>query len=440
MIPASPEGPGRRRIRIADFQRIRRMLAYASTWFGCTADLLLDSSAILILYMSRLGGSVSLILLAGGISSLVTMFLQIPAGSIVDRLGAKRGIFLSCGIVMGSFFLIASAPFWGSAGNVAVIAGVGFHAVSKALWNVSWYLILGGILRPRERGMFLGTMRFSYYLLNAVVFFLLGVALKSISSIEFLQAIFIGVGLLSIGRILAIAGIRLNVRSSGTPPKRPLKEAFMVSLSNSSLVGAAIYTALVSFAFAPVLQLALIYFNHTMKFDGGSVQLISSVGLAGNICAALVYGKLLKLFGMRFFQIAMHLSFLVVCVGFSLCSPGMPAEATLCSGLFFCACFAFTCFGCNVSREMLALARPGNESMATSFSLTYQMFGTAAGRLAGSQLLGCGCLSSSWVLAGHRVTASQTLFLCCGALLFFLLILLPLLPSVVPKHNDYYKP
>ena len=437
---ASEFSKGQAFLRIAEFRRSRRLLAYSSTWFGCTADLLLDSSAILILFMSGMGASPSLILLAGGISSLVSMFLQIPAGSIVDRMGAKRGVYCSCGIVIVSFFLIASAPFWGRAGNAVVIAGVGLHAVSKVLWNVSWYLILGNILRPKERGTFLGTMRFSYYLLNAVIFFVLGIALETIASIEFLQSIFIGVGLLSIGRILVIARLRMKDRKITMRTSCPWKKAFLISLSNGSLVGAAIYTALICFAFAPVPQLALIHFKETMQFGDGTVQLISSVGLAGNIVAALCYGKLLQLIGMRFFQIAVHLCFLAICASFAFCIKGMPGAVWICGGFFFCAGFAFTCFGCNVSREMLALARPGNEAMATSFSLTYQMFGTALGRLAGSQLLGSGCLSSSWLLFGHSATAIQTLFLGCGALLAFQLILLPLLPSVGPRHHDYYKP
>lgn len=423
---------------IVSFRKRQRLLAYSATWFGCTADLLLENSAILILFMNRLEASASVILLAVGISSLVTMVLQIPAGTLVERIGPKRGVSISSGIVFFTFLLIASAPWWGTAGKYIVIAGIACHAVSKPLWNVSWYLILGNILRPGERGPFLGTMRFSYYVLNGVIFFLLGIALGYISSTEFLQGVIGGVGTLSLGRILVIGRLRLHRTSP--PPKRNLKQALSISLRNSSLVGFSVYTALVCFAFAPMLQLVLIYFKNQMQFGANIVQLISSAGLGGNICASLLYGRILNRFGMRVFQIAMHLLFFLLCAAFFFCTRGMPGAVWICGGLFFCASFAFTCFGCNVSREMLALARPGNEAMATSFCLSYQTFGTALGRLSGSALLGCGCLSMTWEAFNIPFTSSQTLFLGAAAFLLFLLILLPGLPSVIPRHDDYYKP
>lgn len=426
-------------MQIADFYKTQRFWAYSATWFGCTADLLLENSAILILYMNKLGATASLILFTSGISSLITMFLQIPSGSIVGYLGPKRGIFVSSGIVIAAFILISSGPFWGSGGKAVVVLGVALHAVSRALWNVSWYLILGNILRPHERGMFLGTMRFSYYLLNTVFFFALGIALTSISSIEFLQAIFLCVGMLSVGRILVISELKLNHWKKIGETSRTIKDAFRLSLVNSSLVGAAIYTAVISFAFAPVMQLALIYFKEGMKLDAGNVQLISSIGLGGNICAALFYDKILKRLGMKIFQISIHFSFILICAGLAFLNQEIGAGSWMCCVIFFYAAFSFTCFGCNVSREMLALARPGNEAMTTSFSLTYQLLGTGSGWFVSSFLLGCGCLKTSWKLY-TEMTAYQTLFLVSGIFLCFLLIFLPLLPSVIPQHEDYYRP
>ena len=69
--------------RIVSFRKTQRLLTYSATWFGCTADLLLDSSAVIILFMNKLGASASVILFAVELHSLIAMLLEIPLGQVI---------------------------------------------------------------------------------------------------------------------------------------------------------------------------------------------------------------------------------------------------------------------------------------------------------------------------------------------------------------------
>ena len=116
-----------------------------------------------------------------------------------------------------------------------------------------------------------------------------------------------------------------------------------------------------------------------------------------------------------------------------MASPVIPV-----GGLLFAGNFAFACFSCSVSQEILALARPGNITMASAFTQTYQMMGTACGRTSASLLLGNGVLAATWKFWNISISRFQTIFLLCAGLALFCVTLFFCLPSVVPKHEDYY--
>ena len=97
-------------------------------------------------------------------------------------------------------------------------------------------------------------------------------------------------------------------------------------------------------------------------------------------------------------------------------------------------------FMCNNSGELMALARPGNKCMAGAFLQTYQSIGGAVGRNCSSAILGAGLLMPSWTLGAMQFNAYQSVFLICGVIGVVILIILPIMPSVIPKHDDYYEP
>ena len=92
------------------------------------------------------------------------------------------------------------------------------------------------------------------------------------------------------------------------------------------------------------------------------------------------------------------------------------------------------------STESLALARPGNMTVALAVCQVFCNIGSAAGRFGTAAVLACGILAPAWNLGALSVTRFQSLFLVDAILMVFFLIMLVLLPAFVPKHEDYYEP
>ena len=88
--------------------------------------------------------------------------------------------------------------------------------------------------------------------------------------------------------------------------------------------------------------------------------------------------------------------------------------------------------------EYLALARPGNKTMAMAYCQTYLYLGSTIGRVGTSLLLGVGILAPAWKIGEQSFTLYHTLFLFSTILGTICLVLIPILPSFIPRHNDYY--
>ncbi len=411
--------------------------AYASTWFGCFADVMLENSAVIILYFAILGANNTLIMLSTGISGIMSMLLLIPAACIVDRLGPRKVINISCILACIAYLIMASAPIGGAAAQYIVLGGCVIFCISKPLWTAAWYPILGDILKPSERGDFLGFMRFSYYILSGSVFFLLGVVMGKKPPVWLLQAAIGITGILVLGRSFFISKIKISPQKLGG---YNLKNAFFTSIRNAPLVGFAVYVAFMSLAFAAVLPLTLIYLKNGLHYGDNIVQILSSIGMGGSICGFFCYGKLIRLTGIRNLQVGIHAAYILIPVGLFFCGENISSPVYPIAGLLFAGNFVFACFGCSVSQEILALARPGNITMANAFTQTYQMIGTACGRTVASLLLGNGILCAAWKIWDISVTRFQTIFLLSAGVALFCVILFFSLPSVVPQHEDYYNP
>ena len=80
---------------------------------GCVSEVLLDSTAIITLFIFALDGSASMTVLASGLTSIASTFLFIVSAKWVTALGLKRAVKYSCLLGMSGLLLMASAPYWG---------------------------------------------------------------------------------------------------------------------------------------------------------------------------------------------------------------------------------------------------------------------------------------------------------------------------------------
>jgi len=425
--------------RFSDQERRRnRLYAYASTWFGCFSEVMLDSSAIIILFITMLRGSATLAMLSTSLTALTAIFLNIPGAVIADRIGLRRAYTIACYLGCGGFLAMAAAPALAAPlDRYLVLAGCLVYCVSRSLYVVTWYPMLDNILLPAERSGFFGKMRFTYLSLTAGGFFLLSLALGEEPPLWAMQTAIAAAGLMLVGRKICLDRMPVNERERGA---LDWKKSLGISIRNLPLTGWAVYICCLGLASSSMLPLALIYLKSEIQAPADVVQWVSVAYMAGLIFGYGMSVRLLRRYGVRVIQPAGHLFYAATGLGLFLIGPAAPGFFCMIGGLLFLLGFwAANCLCC-YSVELLALSRPGNKTMATAYLSTYNAIGAAGGRFTTSMILGSGMLAPSWIKWGMRFSSYQTLFLLFGALQIFFLLMLVLVPSIVPQHDDYYAP
>lgn len=412
--------------------------AFGSTWFGCVAEVMVDSTAIITLYVLALGGSAAMTVLAAGFTGIVNMFCLIPAATIVTRMGLKRAVKYACLTGCFGLLLAATAPYFGSYGKYIALLGCFIYCLQRPLYGATWYPLLDNFLRPQDRGNFFGVMRFTYMLIIGIPFFIVGLFMGKEAPVLLLQCIVAFAGIALLGRWYFINQFPMDPNAKVEVPE--MKKALSISLHNGPLTGYSVYVCMFNIVYAPIFPLILAYLKEYVKLSASDVQLISTVWIGGQVIPFLLYGWLLKKTSLRFLEITVHITVLVVAFALFLLPTTISGFAWIVAVLVLILSMAQSCYMCNNSAEIMALARPGNKNMATAFTQTYAGMGAAVGRNFSSAILGIGLLAPQWTLGGQTFNHYQSMYLMCGVVAVFIFILLPIMPSVISKHDDYYEP
>ena len=197
---------------------------------------------------------------------------------------------------------------------------------------------------------------------------------------------------------------------------------------------------LLSLAYTSLVPVILLYLKNHVGLEPGKLQIFSTVGLAGGITGYFFYGRLEKALKIKRLELMVHLIFMAVALSFAFISKDVPCYIIIAGVIYFMNSFAGSTFMCNNSNELLALARPGNKTMAMALLQTYQNAGISISRTGTAMVLGANLLAPVWSWGSLTFCSYQTLFLFYGALAAILLLLIPTLPAIVPKHRDYYQP
>ena len=104
-----------------DVRRRYRTYAIIASCFGCFGELLQDSSAIILLYFLALGAGESLTMFQTAFPGIASLVLLIPVSGFIAKYGPKKMIRLSCLIALTSYLFMASSPYFGKTGVMAII-------------------------------------------------------------------------------------------------------------------------------------------------------------------------------------------------------------------------------------------------------------------------------------------------------------------------------
>ena len=417
-------------------RRRYRLLAFASTWTGCLSEVLFDGSAIVLLFITSLGGGEALTMFTTSFSSLAWAVLLIPCSELARRRGLKWSLSAGVYLGMAGIFLLIAAPLFGRWAMGIALAGCAVFAVSRPVHLSAWTPLLNGILRKEERGSFFGFMRFSYHLVAITLFSCAGFLMGAKPPLWVLQLVIGLCGILLIGRKICIDRIpaAYSVSAAETSFAAQLKN----TMRNGALMSFAVYNCGVFFTTAASLPLTLLYLKKSVGIGSGTVQLIASAGTAGTMLGYLLFGRLLKKFKVRNMLIFSHLSIALSAGALTLCVPQFSGTPLACAIILFYQSFAVGCFINCFSIEMLALAKPGQCTTTTAICSTYNSLGRVGGTWSVSFALGSGLLASSWRKWGITFTHYQTIELVCAAIGLMLLAVLPTVPAMIPRREDYY--
>ena len=419
-------------------RRRGRVLACLACYFGCISEVMVDSSAIVILYIAMMGGSKSEAMLSTGFSAVFCMLAMIPCAVLVGRIGLKRAVAVSCLAGCAGFLLMAAAPFFGPWRKAAALAGCLVFCAQRTLYGAAWYPLLDAFLRPQDRGNFFGTMRFTYMVLTGTLFYFVGRWMGEDPPVGLMQAVLAVTGLLLLGRLFCV--MRFPENPAEEKVRLDWRRALGISVRNGPLVSYSVYVCLLSAASTSIVPLTLLYLRNHAGLDAGRVHVFSVVGIAGSVAGFFCYGFLLRVLRIRRLELCVHLALAASALVLAFAGAGVPGFLPVAGATYFLASFAGSAFMCNNSTEFLALARPGNKPMAVAFLQTYQNVGISIGRAGTAAVLGADLLAPSWRLGSLALCGYQTLFLVSGVAMAALLVLLPTLPAFVPKHSDYYEP
>ena len=424
---------------LTEQQRKRaRLYAYFACYFGCISEVMLDSSAIVILYIGMLGGGNMLVMLSTSFSGILSMLLMIPSAVLIAHIGMKKAVTAACLIGCAGYLLMAVSPFFGTYSRIAVITGCLVYCLQRSLYGTAWYPMLDAFLRKEDRGSFFGTMRYTYMIFTGVLFFLLGKVMGKNPPILLMQAVIGFAGLMILGRLYCMMHFPQNDKEEKA--KRPFRQALGLSIRNGPLTSYAVYICLLSVAYTSLVPVTLIYLKQYVGLPAGTVQIFSTVGIAGSIIGHFCYGFLLKKLKIKMMELITHFIFIFAAFSMFLLNKDLRYFLWMAGAVYFMSSFAASTYMCNNSTELLALARPGNKPMAMAFQQTYQNIGVSVGRTGTSLILGANLLAPVWNIGKISFCSYQTLFLLYGVIATVILILFPTLPAIVPKHHDYYEP
>ncbi len=201
---------------LTEQQRKRaRLYAYFACYFGCVSEVMLDSSAIVILYIGMLGGGSMLVMLSTSFTGILNMLLMIPAAVLIAHIGMRKAVVAACVTGCVGYLVMASAPFFGTAGRIVAIIGCMIYCLQRSLYSTTWYPMLDAFLRKEDRGSFFGTMRYTYMIFTGVIFFLLGKAMGKNPPMLLMQSVYVGAYLPYLLGISIVTGFATGAACAG---------------------------------------------------------------------------------------------------------------------------------------------------------------------------------------------------------------------------------
>ena len=411
--------------------------AIKSACFGSLSSVMIQDSAIIILFATILGAGDMLSMVTTSTQGIASCLLLIPAAYLSGRLGYKKAImrFTIVGTMM--IVLLSASPWFGVMAKPVLLASIIMFSMCMTVYAAAWFPLLDGFLLKEDRSDFFGVMRFSWQTFATLFCFICGLLIGKNPEIWMLQFIIVISACGMLGRMYYIGRI-----PDGHQEKENIgfMEGLSEALSNKPLTGFSVYICCLYLAAYSTPPLTFIYIKKYLLVADNVLIIISSLALAGTILGFLTAGKIIDKIGIKRMLLCIHFFFALVNISLFFIGTYSIFNLILITVLLAAYGFSAACSSIAISTEMMELASPNNKAMSMAFCGSCFAAGTGGSRLLASLVLGSGMLAPQWFIGTMKICHYQTLFLIYGCAIMFVCLLLVLVPAIFPKGNYRYMP
>jgi MFS family permease len=420
-----------------EYSHKSQKLAILSACFGSPSAIMIQDSAVIILFAGMLGASSMLSMVTTALFGVMNCLLLIPAAYFVARFGYKRSIIIVSQLGSIVIILLAFCPLLDDFAKYGMIILLTFFGILMTIYAAGWFPFLDEFLPREDRNHFFGMMRFSWQSCCVAFFFICGLVMGKKPDLWVLQTIIIITAVALLGRAYFISKIKVKETD-----RKPLNFQYGVEmvLTNKPLVGFSVYLAFLYLAAQGTVPLTYIYLKNYLHTPDNIVMIVSSLAMGGTIIGFLCAGRIISRIGVKKMLLGVHIAFAIInFLLFMFSGPGMVSLVIITILLIFYGFFIATS-SVAVSSEMMALANPNNKAVAMAFCISMYSAGLGGARLLSSLIIGAGILAPEWSMGAMKFSMFHTMYLGYGLGILFVCMLLVIVPAIFPKGEYHYVP
>ncbi|HCE43315.1 MAG TPA: hypothetical protein DET40_07185 [Lentisphaeria bacterium] len=416
--------------------RAKRDAIKSSCW-GALSSVMIQDSAIIILFATILGAGDMLSMVTTSTQGIASCFLLIPAAYLSVKLGYKKSIIMFTALGALMILLLATSPWFGEWGKPVMLLSIILFSICMTAYAAAWFPLVDGFLLKEDRSEFFGVMRFSWQTFATLFCFVCGLIIGETPSIWMLQVIIVITAFGLLGRIYYIGKIPDGHQEK---EKIELMDGVYETISNKPLTGFSVYICCLYLAAYSTPPLTFIYIKKYLLVPDNILIIISSLALGGTILGFLSAGKIIDRIGIKRMLLFVHFSFAMVNVTLFFIGTNTAFTLALITAMLAVYGFFMGCSSIAISTEMMELASPNNKAISMAFFGSCLAAGCGGSRLLTSLVLGSGLLAPQWFIGSMKISHYQTLFLVYGCSILFVCLLLVLVPAIFPKGNYRHMP
>lgn len=412
-------------------------LAILSACFGSLSAIMIQDSAVIILFAGMLGASSMLSMVTTSLFGVMYCLFLIPSAYVAARVGYKRLILKATYYGAFAIILLALSPYLNSWAKYGMVAALILFGILMTLYAAAWFPFLDEFLPKKERSSFFGMLRFSWQSCCVIFFLICGSVMGESPDLWILQTIIVITGIALLGRVYFV-----NKISVSESDRKPLKfrKGLELVLTNKPLMGFSVYLAFLYLAAQGTVPLTYIYLKDHLHTPDNIVVIISSLALGGTIIGFLCSGRMINKLGVKKMLLTVHIAFAMINFLLFAFSGAGTISLVIITTLLVCYGFFIATSSVAVSSEMMALANPSNKAIALAFCASMYSAGTGGARLLSSIVIGSGILAPEWTIGTMKFSMFHTMYLGYGLGVLFVCVLLVIVPAIFPKGEYHYVP